>query len=89
MFAPSTRPTGPTGSPHLPLLRLLGTIFASPVKAELIPANPAHGTDQPALSDKPVEVWEPDQVRVFLGRGAQLRPGALFEVAHTDLPTPR
>jgi integrase len=63
------------------ILTLLGTILASAVKDELITANPAHGADKPALSDKPVAVWEPDQVRVFLGRCAQHRLGALFELA--------
>jgi integrase len=63
------------------ILTLLGTIFASAVKDELILANPAQGADKPALSDHPVKPWEPDQVRTFLGRCAKHRLGAVFEVA--------
>jgi integrase len=60
---------------------LLGTIFASAVKDELISANPARGVDKPRLDGEAVKFWEPDQVRAFLGRCAQHRLGALFEVA--------
>ena len=35
------------------ILTLLGTIFASAVKDELISANPAQGAHKPALSDHP------------------------------------
>ena len=63
------------------LVTLLGTIFASAVRDELISANPARDVDKPALHDGPVKVWEPDQVRVFLMRCAEHRLGALFEVA--------
>jgi integrase len=63
------------------ILTLLGTIFASAVKDELISANPAQGADKPALSDGPVKVWEPDDVRTFLMRCSQHRLGPLFEVA--------
>jgi integrase len=63
------------------ILTLLGTIFGSAVKDELISANPAQGADKPALSNAPVEPWEPDKVRMFLSRCARHRLGALFEVA--------
>jgi integrase len=63
------------------LVTLLGTIFASAVKDELISANPARGVDKPRLDGEAVKFWEPDQVRAFLGRCAQHRLGALFEVA--------
>jgi integrase len=63
------------------ILTLLGTIVASAVKDELISANPALGADKPALSDGPVKVWEPDEVRTFLMRCSQHRLGALFEIA--------
>jgi integrase len=63
------------------ILTLLGTIFASAVRDELISANPAIGADKPAVSNGLVKVWEPDQVRMFLDRCAQHRLGALFEVA--------
>jgi integrase len=63
------------------LVTLLGTIFASAVKDELIPANPARGIERPKLDSDGVNPWEPDQVRVFLDRCAQHRLGAVFEVA--------
>ena len=63
------------------ILTLLGTILASAVKDELISANPALGADKPALSDGPVKVWEPDDVRTFLMRCSRHRLGALFEIA--------
>jgi integrase len=63
------------------ILTLLGTIFGSAVKDELISANPAQGADKPALSNAPVEPWEPEKVRMFLSRCARHRLGALFEVA--------
>jgi integrase len=63
------------------LLTLLGTIFASAVKDELISANPGRGVDRPRLDSERLDPWEPDQVRKFLDRCAQHRLGALFEVA--------
>ena len=63
------------------ILTLLGTIFASAVKDELIAVNPALGADKPALNEGPVKVWEPDDVRTFLMRCSQHRLGALFEIA--------
>lgn len=63
------------------LATLLGTIFATAVKDELISANPARGVDRPKLDRGRLDPWEPDQVRVFLDRCAQHRLGALFEVA--------
>ena len=63
------------------ILTLLGTILASAVKDELISANPAIGAYKPALSDGPVKVWEPDDVRTFLMRCSRHRLGALFEIA--------
>lgn len=57
------------------ILTLLGTIFASAVRDELISANPAIGADKPAVSNGPAKVWEPDQVRMFLDRCAQHRLG--------------
>ena len=63
------------------ILTLLGTIFGSAVRDELISANPALGADKPAVSHGIVKVWEPDQARVFLACCAQHRLGALFEVA--------
>jgi integrase len=62
-------------------LARLSTIFASAVKDELIGANPVLGADRPMLSDAPVRVWQPDDVREFLQRAAQLRLGPVFEVA--------
>jgi integrase len=63
------------------LVTLLGTIFASAVKDELISANPARGVEKPKLEAERPDLWEPDQVRIFLDRCAQRRLGALFEVA--------
>jgi integrase len=63
------------------LVTLLGTIFASAVKDELISANPARGVGRPKLDSERLDPWEPDQVRTFLDRCAQQRLGALFEVA--------
>ena len=63
------------------ILTLLGTIFASALKDELIAANPGIGADKPALSDGLVKVWEPDDVRTFLMRCSRHRLGALFEIA--------
>ena len=63
------------------LATLLGTIFASAVKDELIPTNPAQGVSRPRLEREPVNPWEPEEVRTFLQRCAQHRLGALFEVA--------
>jgi integrase len=63
------------------ILAVLGTIFASAQKDELISSNPAIGADKPVLGDGPVKVWEPDDVRTFLQRAAQHRLGPLFEVA--------
>jgi integrase len=60
---------------------LLGTIFASAQKDELINANPVSGADRPVLKDSTVRVWEPDDVREFLQRCAQHRLGIVFEVA--------
>jgi integrase len=59
---------------------LLGTIFASPLKDELISANPARGVEKSKQDRDGVEPWEPDELRIFLGRCAQHRL-ALFEVA--------
>ena len=50
------------------LVTLLGTIFASAVKDELIPTNPARGADRPMLDRDRVKPWEPEQVRTFLER---------------------
>jgi integrase len=63
------------------IVTLLGTIFASAVRDELISTNPARDIDKPKLNDCPVKVWEPGDVRTFLMRCAQHRLGALFEVA--------
>ncbi len=63
------------------LVTLLGTIFASAVKDELISTNPARDVDRPKLDRELVDPWEPDEVRTFLDRCAQHRLGALFEVA--------
>lgn len=63
------------------LVTLLGTIFASAVKDELISTNPARDVDRPRLDRGPVHPWEPEQVRIFLQRCAQHRLGAVFEVA--------
>jgi integrase len=63
------------------IVTLLGTIFASAVRDELISTNPARDIDKPKLSEGPVKVWEPDDVRTFLMRCSQHRLGALFEVA--------
>jgi integrase len=63
------------------ILARLSTVFASAVKDELIGANPVVGADRPMLSDAPVRVWQPDDVREFLQRAAQHRLGPVFEVA--------
>jgi integrase len=63
------------------ILTRLSTILGTAVRDELIPANPAVGADRPAVESSPVQVWEPDAVRVFLQRSAQHRLGPLFEVA--------
>jgi integrase len=60
---------------------LLGTIFASALKDELISTNPARGVEKPKQDRDGVDPWEPDEVRIFLGRCARHRLGALFEVA--------
>ena len=63
------------------LVTLLSTIFASAVKDELIPTNPARDVDRPRLDRDELKPWEPEVVRVFLDRCAQRRLGALFELA--------
>ena len=63
------------------LVTLLGTIFASALKDELIVSNPAREVEKPKLDDEEVRPWEPDQVRTFLDRCAHHRLGPLFEVA--------
>jgi integrase len=63
------------------LVTLLGTIFASAVKDELISSNPARAVEKPKLDNERPDPWEPNQVRTFLDRCAQHRLGALFEVA--------
>ena len=63
------------------LVTLLGTIFASAVKDELIPTNPARDVDRPRLDRDELKPWEPEVVRVFLDRCAQHRLGAVFELA--------
>jgi integrase len=60
---------------------LLGTIFASAQRDELINANPVSGADRPMLEGATVKVWEPEHVREFLQRSARHRLGPLFEVA--------
>jgi integrase len=60
---------------------LLGTVFASAQKDELINANPVSGADRPMLEGATVKVWEPEHVREFLQRSARHRLGPLFEVA--------
>jgi integrase len=62
------------------LVTLLGTIFASAVKDELISANPARGVEKPKLDGERPDPWEPHQVRTFLDRCAHHRLGAVFEV---------
>ena len=62
------------------LVTLLGTIFASAVKDELISTNPARDVTGPDWTVT-VKPWELEEVRVFLDRCAQRRLGALFEVA--------
>lgn len=63
------------------VLALLQTILTTAVRDELIPGNPAAGADKPSLTDDAVHVWEPGDVRTFLGRCAGHRLGAVFEVA--------
>jgi integrase len=63
------------------ILARLTTILNSAVKDELISSNPALGADKPVFGDGPVNVWEPDTVRIFLQRSAQHRLGPLFEIA--------
>ena len=63
------------------LVTLLGTVFASAVKDELISTNPARDVDRPRLDPDDLKPWEPEVVRVFLDRCSKHRLGALFEVA--------
>ena len=63
------------------IVTLLGTIFASAVKDELISANPAQGADKPALSDRPREPLGAGQ-RAYVPRALRAAStGGTFEVA--------
>jgi hypothetical protein len=64
------------------LVTLLGTIFASAVKDELISTNPARDVDRPRLDRDELKAWEPEVVRVFLDRCAQRRLGGTVRAGH-------
>lgn len=55
--------------------------FRAAAHDDRIPANPATDLRLPTVDAKPVNVWEPAQIGMFLDVAAQHRLGALFEVA--------
>ncbi|MEA5155574.1 tyrosine-type recombinase/integrase [Raineyella sp.] len=62
------------------IIATLQAALAQAVKDEVIIANPATDTDLPTVRRKPVQAWEPAQVRAFLDQAATHRLGPLYEV---------
>lgn len=59
---------------------VISSAFATAVRLDLVPVNPATGVELPRESTKKLQVWEPNQVVRFLDAAAATRLGPLYEV---------